>query len=76
VSFADQVLLVTPYRESNEDLVNEFYGLLATARYHLRTPDALQAATAARSLATGFVTNDPAFERVEAFETLLFDKLL
>jgi predicted nucleic acid-binding protein len=46
------------------------------ARYSLRTPDALEAATAARSQATGFVTNDPIFQRVEAFETLLFDDLL
>jgi predicted nucleic acid-binding protein len=46
------------------------------AHYRLKTPDALQAATAARSHATGFVTNDPIFERVEAFETLLFDHLL
>jgi predicted nucleic acid-binding protein len=43
------------------------------AHYRLKTPDALQAATAARSNATGFVTNDALFERVEAFETLLFD---
>jgi hypothetical protein len=41
------------------------YGLLTT-----------QAATAARFRATGFVTNDPIFKRVEAFETLLFDELL
>ena len=46
------------------------------ALHRLKTPDALQAATAARSQATGFVTNDPVFERVEAFETLLFDQLL
>jgi predicted nucleic acid-binding protein len=46
------------------------------ATYGLRTPDALQAATAARFRVTGFVTNDPVFARVEAFETLLFDKLL
>jgi len=46
------------------------------ARYSLRTQDALEAATAARSQATGFVTNDPIFQRVEAFETLLFDDLL
>ena len=44
--------------------------------HRLKTPDALQAATAARADATGFVTNDPVFERVEAFETLLFDQLL
>ena len=46
------------------------------ALHRLKTPDALQAATAARADATGFVTNDPVFERVEAFETLLFDQLL
>jgi predicted nucleic acid-binding protein len=46
------------------------------ALHRLKTPDALQAATAARSQATGFVTNDAVFERVEAFETLLFDQVL
>ncbi len=45
------------------------------ARYRLRTPDALQAATAAHSQATGFVTNDPAFEGIDSFETLLLDGL-
>lgn len=46
------------------------------ADYRLRTPDALEAATAARAGATGFLTNDPAFERVDAFETLVLDRLL
>jgi predicted nucleic acid-binding protein len=46
------------------------------ARHRLPTPDALEAATAAHSRATGFVTNDPIFQRVEAFETLVFDDLL
>jgi predicted nucleic acid-binding protein len=90
-------LLVQPYRDSNRDLVNQFYGLLTTypnlqwvapdleiadlaaqlrALHQLRTPDALHAATAVRAHATGFVTNDVVFERVEAFETLLFDKLI
>ena len=46
------------------------------ASYRLRTPDALQAATAAHALATGLITNDPAFERVETFETLVLDNLL
>ncbi len=46
------------------------------ALHRLRTADALQAATAVRSHATGFVTNDPVLERVDAFETLLFDALL
>jgi len=90
-------LIVQPYRESDEDRVNEFYALLTTypnldwiapdlaiadlaaqlrAHYRLRTPDAIQAATAARSQATGFITNDIIFQRVDAFETLLFDKVL
>ena len=46
------------------------------ARYRLRTPDALQAATAVRSGATGLVTNDPAFERVPEFATAVLDKVL
>ena len=46
------------------------------ARHRLKTPDALQAATAAQARATGMITNDPAFERVEAFETLVLDNLL
>lgn len=46
------------------------------AQHRLRTPDAIQAATAAHSGATGFITNDPVFERVTAFDTLLLDKVL
>jgi len=46
------------------------------ALYRLRTPDALQAATAVRASATGLITNDPIFERVEGFETLVLDRLL
>jgi len=38
--------------------------------------DALQAATAIRAPATGVVTNDPVFERVGAFETLVLNHLL
>ena len=90
-------LLVQPYRDADEDRVNEFYGLLSSypnlqwispdlaiadlaarfrAMYRMRTPDALQAATAARSKVTGLVTNDPIFGRVTEFETLLLDNLL
>ena len=46
------------------------------ALHRLRTPDALQAATAIHTLSTGFVTNDPVFERVEGFETMVLDQLV
>jgi predicted nucleic acid-binding protein len=90
-------LLVHPYREDDEERVNQFYALLSTypnlewaapdlaiadlaarfrARHRLRTPDAIQAATAARFHATGVVANDPLFKRVDAFETLLLDELV
>jgi predicted nucleic acid-binding protein len=46
------------------------------AVYKLETPDALQAATAVRWGATGLVTNDASFQRIQAFETLLLDRLL
>ena len=90
-------LLVQPYRDSDEDRVSEFYGLLSTypnldwispdletadlaarmrAAHRLRTPDALQAACAVRAGATRLITNDPAFERIGGFETLVLDHLL
>jgi predicted nucleic acid-binding protein len=46
------------------------------AAHRLRTPDALQAATAVHAQATGLITNDPVFARVDAFETLVLDHLL
>ena len=46
------------------------------AQYRLRTPDALQAATAIRAQATGFVTNDPAFARIGELETVVLDRML
>lgn len=46
------------------------------ADHGLRTPDALQAATAIVSGATALVTNDLAFTRVPNVETLLLDTLL
>jgi predicted nucleic acid-binding protein len=90
-------LLVQPYRNANQRLVDEFYGLLSRypnlewvvptleiadiaarirALYRLRTPDALQAATAERNSATGFITNDPIFRRIGTFETLILDELI
>jgi predicted nucleic acid-binding protein len=90
-------LLVWPYREGDEQLANDFYGLLSThpnlewiapdleiaelaarirALHLLRTPDAIQAATAVDSQATGLITNDAIFERVEEFQTLVLDELL
>jgi len=46
------------------------------ALHRLRTPDALQAATAQYSLATGLITNDPIFKRVRSFETMVLEELL
>jgi predicted nucleic acid-binding protein len=46
------------------------------ARHRLRTPDALQAATALRATATGLITNDPAFARIQEFETAILDEFL
>jgi predicted nucleic acid-binding protein len=46
------------------------------ALHGLKTPDALQAATAEYSGATGMITNDAVFERVTTFETLLLNGLL
>ena len=45
------------------------------AAHRLRTPDALQAATAVQSRVTGMVTNDSVFERVKDFETMVLDHL-
>jgi predicted nucleic acid-binding protein len=46
------------------------------ATYRLRTPDALEAATALKAQATGFLTNDPAFARIEGFKTAVLDQYL
>jgi predicted nucleic acid-binding protein len=46
------------------------------ATYRLRTPDALQAATALRAQASGFLTNDPVFARIEGFKTAILDQFL
>jgi len=46
------------------------------AQCGLRTPDALQAATAIHSEASGLITNDPVFRRVEEFEAVSLDQFL
>jgi predicted nucleic acid-binding protein len=46
------------------------------AKYALRTPDALQAATALRSWATALITNDSSFRRISEIKVLLMDDLV
>ena len=46
------------------------------AEHGLRTPDAIQAATAVTRHATGFVSNDSVFRRVGDLEALVLDDLL
>jgi len=46
------------------------------ALHRLKTPDALQAATAVHASATGFITNDSVFTRLMGFETLVLDRIL
>lgn len=48
----------------------------ARALYRLRTLDAIQLATALTREATGFITNDKAFQRVTDLEILLLDDLI
>jgi predicted nucleic acid-binding protein len=43
------------------------------AIHRLRTPDALQAATAARANATAMLTNDPVFHRLTNLKVLVLD---
>ena len=46
------------------------------AQHRMRIPDAIQAATAVASGATGLVSNDRVFGRVKGLETLVLDDLL
>jgi predicted nucleic acid-binding protein len=46
------------------------------AEYRLKTPDAVQAATAIQLKVSGFLSNDPVFQRVAEFDTLVMDELL
>jgi len=43
------------------------------AEHRLKTPDAIQAASAISRGATGFICNDKIFERVVDFETLIIE---
>jgi predicted nucleic acid-binding protein len=58
------------------DLVTADLAARFRAQHRMRTPDAIQAATAVLSGATGFISNDPVFRRVEGFEALTLDDLL
>ena len=46
------------------------------ASYGLKTPDAIQAATAVNTQTRGFVTNDPVYRRVTELDTVVLDDLL
>jgi predicted nucleic acid-binding protein len=46
------------------------------SEHRLRTPDALQAATAVYSSTTGLIANDAAFRRLGEFQVLLLDDVL
>jgi predicted nucleic acid-binding protein len=46
------------------------------AELNLRTPDAIQAASALAQHATGFITNDLAFKYLRTLDILILDELL
>ena len=46
------------------------------ARHNLRTPDAIQAATALNQKASGFISNDSAFRKVTEIDVLVLAELL
>jgi predicted nucleic acid-binding protein len=51
-------------------------GARLRAEYNLRTPDALQAATALSDGATGFISNDAGFRKVAGLDVMVLDDLL
>jgi predicted nucleic acid-binding protein len=51
-------------------------GARLRAEYNLRTPDAVQAATAVSCDATGFISNDAAFRKVAGLDIIVLDDLL
>jgi len=46
------------------------------AEFNLKTPDAIQAASAMSLQATGFISSDPAFKRLDTLDVLVLDDLL
>jgi len=46
------------------------------AEFNIKTPDAIQAASAMSLQATGFLSNDPAFKRLDMLDVLILDDLL
>jgi predicted nucleic acid-binding protein len=46
------------------------------AKFNLKTPDAIQAASILSLSATGFITNDPVFNRLPGLDILVLDNLL
>lgn len=88
-------VLVQPYRQQDEAMADQLYGLLTTyphldwidlsidiadraaqirARYHLKTPDAIVAATALHAQASGFIGNDLAFHRIDDIDVLTLSR--
>jgi predicted nucleic acid-binding protein len=51
-------------------------GAQLRAEHSLRTPDALQVATAMAHHATGYISNDSAFRRVPGLQVIVLDDLL
>jgi predicted nucleic acid-binding protein len=44
------------------------------AQHNLRTPDAIQSATAIQARATALITNDPIFSRIQEFQVIVLDE--
>jgi predicted nucleic acid-binding protein len=51
-------------------------GARLRAEHNLRTPDALQAATAIACSTTAFISNDPVFKRLGTLEVAILDDFL
>lgn len=49
-------------------------GARLRAEFNLKTPDAIQAATAITAQATGFISNDPSFKRIKGLEVFILDE--